>query len=736
MQAGNLSGGDVLAYTTRVLVAGVQRYGSWSVSRELSGDLPAQVVAVAGVTQASGSVSWFQEKDVSERPMQPWNPPEWLPARGERVEIFVSDGVTEWKQFHGVIDKTTGSLDGGFQSTLIDDYDKTSASVTHQAMLRSMPPLAIDGSETYRSAGLHPLYYVDFALRAAGFHCTPPREWDSLLFAPIQGSWWPHFGQLASTSGDGLNTVAPWGLGRKDGSATYLPAANPAMGVTVQASILVAPDHADTAEIVMNYGPSDHLRLSLNAGREAIALKNGVEVCRLTIGAGIVVSMLAKAGTISLRTDTGATASGAFTASGVGLSDIRVTSGLSSSVAGFQVSLPALASHEHISTLWKPSAVLDTSSLLLSGIIDAAPVIEGMTAADLLGEIGKSTLSAMWIDETGVFRWVASDALRARTPARTVTTLDDVLSLGWEDGLLGTASKVTVKYQRPSVTKSRWRTVVLSRGGGSQSIKSGDEAEIFLEPEADTHWILPSFDFLEVGGTVSTWASANNPAYSLVGLYYTTDGGTTESVGLACTITTSQLGPQKAVVKYVAGTWPSDVEGVLKTSPTRSSLWPKNRDQDLPRLMGRGLVKYLGQEVSATGAGGPGPELVHDIGVWAGRTDSTLIPDRMASYIQSQTATPSPIITGVSIVPDPRLQLGDVITVESALMGVTLTVLITGMSTGHAAGGMSMELSVRVISADVTGMTYEQFNMGGNLTYAQLNALAPTPQTYAQFNAE
>lgn len=739
MQAGNLVGGDVLSFTTRILVNGVQRYGSWNTDRELSGDLPAQVVAVSGVTQATGSVSWFQEADATDMPMQPWNPPAWLPRRGDRVEVFTGDGVTEWKVFHGLIDRTTGDSSTGFQSTLIDDYDRTSAGIEHVALLRSMPPLAIDGSEPYRDIGLHPLYYVDYALRAASFYCTPRREYDNLLYAPMQGSWWPHYGVLKSTSGNGLNSTNQWGLGRRDGGVVYLPAKNPSMGTTVQMSALIAPGHTGTADFYLDYGSTaNHIRLTVNSARVAIAQKNGIEVCRLTMGAGTVISLLAKSGAISLKTDKGTTVSGAFTVSGTGLSAIRVNTDANANITGFQASLPVNTSHEHSSTSWVPSARLDTSSLLLSGIIDAGPAIEDVTAADLIDGIGKATLSAMWIDETGVFQWVPSDALRSRSPSRTVTTLDDVLSLGWEDGLLSTASKVTVKYKRPSVTKSRWRTTVIARGGGSQSLKSGDEAEIFLEPESGTHWIMPSYDFLEVGATVGIWNSANIPSYSLVGMYFSADGGTNDATGLTCVITTSQLGPQKALVKYVAGSWPSDVEGVLKTSPTNANLWPKNREMDLPRMVGGGFWEEVEQQSVATGAGGPGPELVHDAGVWVGRAGSTEIPDRVADYIAGQTAVPQPTITGLGIVPDPRLQLGDVITVESELMGVTLTVLITSVSMGHDGSELSMELGVRVISVTRDSMTYAQYDqsINGNLSYAQWQALGPVPQSYAEFNNE
>lgn len=725
-------------FVTRILVGGVQRYGAWSTDRELPGDLPQQVVAVSGVTQATGSVEWFREEDVEQLPMHPWNPPGWMPARGDQVEIFVGDGVTEWKVFHGRIDRTTGSVGGGFQSTLIDFYDQFSAEVSHRAMLRVMPPLAWDGSEPYRSVGLHPLYYVDYALRNARFYTTPAREAQCSMHAPLQGSLWPHWGLLRAGATT-VNTVTPWGLGKTDFTAVYVPSVTASMGVPVQVSMLVAPGHAGAVDFMLDYGTTEkQLKLSVNSERVAIAYRNGVEVCRLSLGAGTIISMLVKNQTVSLRTDRAASVSGSMLApSGSNMFQIRVNAGPGASVGGLQVSHPSSAVQEHASTRFVPSAVFDTTSLELSGVLDAGPNIEGRVVNNLLNEITNATLSTLWIDETGVARWAASDTLRERAPARTVTTLDDVFSLSWETDLLATSSRVVVKGLRPSISRGRWRNMVLARGTG-ETIKSEDELEIFLEPESDEDWIMPAFDTLEVGGASNIWGPANNPAYSLTGLYYTADGGTTEATGLTCSISTAELGFQKLLVRYVAGDWPSDVEGVLKTSPTNTILWPKNRDQELPRLIGRGRIKWGEEQVVSVGAGGPGPELVHEVGYWANRADSTAILERYAAYISGQTSAPEPIITGLSINPDPRLQLGDVIRIESGMMGVTLTALIVSVSMGHGADGLSMELGVRVIGSTRNHVTYAQYDreLAGNLTYAQWQALGPLPQTYAQFNQE
>lgn len=273
-------------------------------------------------------------------------------------------------------------------------------------------------------------------------------------------------------------------------------------------------------------------------------------------------------------------------------------------------------------------------------------------------------------------------------------------------------------------------------------MKSGDEIEIFLEAPSGEEWIMPSYHFLEMGGTVEPWGgwgSYNNPAYSAVGLHFTDDGGETEIFGLPCEITTEQLGYQKALIRYEAGSWPSDVEGVLKTSEDHQ-LWPRNRGENLPRLVGMGKVEWMDDAVIVEGPGGPGPELVHDSGYWANRVEAEGTKAAIAEYLASQTAIPQPVVRGLEVVPDPRLQLGDVITIESQnYLGVRLNTLIVGKSTSKDHAGLSQSLTVRIIDSQTTSTTYAEFEKqlpDTSLTYQQWQAIEPTSQSYQEFNSD
>lgn len=200
MQPGTLSVSDAQHFTSRILVDGVEReHVSWSVDRELSGDLPAQVVSGSGIVQASGTIVWAQADAVADAPTHPFNTSSGqIPRKGSRVTIWSGDGASEWRQFTGLIDSTTGDIGGDLQSSIIDDRDKLDAPFSHEPLLRVMTPI-LRGADDYRAVGLTHLYYMDAALRTAGFYAVPPREARQALSVPAQSSLWPEDGIMTGS---------------------------------------------------------------------------------------------------------------------------------------------------------------------------------------------------------------------------------------------------------------------------------------------------------------------------------------------------------------------------------------------------------------------------------------------------------------------------------------------------------------------------------------------------------
>lgn len=740
MQAGALVTSDVQAFTSRVLVDGVQRpHVSWSVDRSFSGGLPAQVAGWSGITQATASVDWASANDVTNGGLNPWNRSTgWVPAKGAKVEIFAGDGTTEWKQFTGVVDKTTGSVGGGFQSSCIDGYDRLSAGVSHDALLRIMPPL-VDGGE-YRGVGLVSTYYVDLAMRAGGFYCTPRQESNASLFVPCQGGMWPHSGTVQNAGPlvssteirHAENRSAPWGFAVCNFNVTYLPRFTQPASAPLQVSAMVASESLGTFVLTVNYGASNYAQVAVTSERTVIARINDTEICRISLGSATVFSVLYKGGAVSIRTSGGATVSGAGTLTGGSTSTIVASGAVEARVAGIQVNHPTEAYMEHAPSYFVPSAVIGTGYVGHLGTLGAAKAVKDTSAVELIEEISNATLTAMWIDELGVLRWEPSVALRSQNTMQTVTTLDDITSLGWEDSLLGSRSKVTVKWLDASISTGRYQNILVYEGS-SQTLGSNERIEEIISPSSEEAWVMVDDTPSRIGHNV--WPPYNTKKGSFVGVDYVQGGNSVSPTGMPNTvITMDKIGPDAwKIVHAVDGSFPIGAEATLATSPTHADLYTHNRNKGLPRISAGAKVMFTEKEIVPAGPFGIGPELVHEGGIWV----QDLIAANLASYLQSETVNPRPVITDLGVTYDPRRQLGDKITIDSPnLMGVVLQALVTGVSNSAGAGGFEQSLTVVITAASSTFQTYEDFNRaGGTLTYQQWQALGPLPETYTQFNS-
>ncbi|HJX77266.1 hypothetical protein [Glutamicibacter sp.] len=730
MLPGSFTGGDVRELVTYALVNGVRReVESFSSDRDLAGDLPEQVAAGGGVSGGSGTIVWAQLEDVQSREISPWHKPSgWPPSSGDRVVVYVTDGATDFPRFTGAIDKTSGTVGGGIQSTVIDDRDKLNASFTHEALLRHHVPFS-EGA-AYRSIGLSHWYPLTMALRKAGFYNTPPPVADVAVSVPLQGSVWPEGGTVTLASGGGsTGTIhagfysAPWGYAAGAFDATYQPRTSYNGSEPLQITVMVAPDHAANANIYVNYG-ADHVRLRVHPNRVVYAQLNGVLVAQLgpsSIVGMTAVTLLVKNGVWTLRTDKGYTAMGSQVLPAVVMGTIRVTAENGARIAGIQVGRPLRTSHEFSSLSFTPSMRFVPGNL--ASTMDMMPRLENRNIADLVDEICKATLTAAWFDESGVLQLVSADTMRNASPAQTITTLDDITELGWEDSLLSVRSRVEVTWKDASISKSLQQRKELFRGSGD-SLVSADNVEVFATPDDSTEWL--GVDRALTILNTSNWGVYNSRRGSFAGYFYSTNGETATESGLTMTVSTENIGTAGVKINHVAGTYPTDVEATLGTSPTSTALWSYLRNQNLPVIRGYGEGKWI-DEVTVSATVGPGyaPELTHDLGFWGHPLfEGGSVAQRLADFIAGMVTAPTPTLSGVGVLYDPRRQLGDVITIQSGILDVTLKALVVGISESHAPGDHSQTLTVRIISVTSTRkITYAEFEAawsGGN--YAAFEA--------------
>lgn len=742
MQAGSLVLSDSMFYKSRVLVNGVAREcASWSVGRELSGDLPQQVAAASGLVQATGTIVWVEEYDVDDMPTTPFNTSSgWLPRRGNRVEIFAGDGVSEWKVFTGLVDSSSGSVGESFQSTIIDDRDKLDKPFTHDALLRVMPPLT-RGAPDYRGVGLTYLYFVDAALRVAGFYATPPAEGRQAVSVPCQGSMWPEVGVMTlgvvggqAGSGSWANTYnSVDGVATSNVSNTYKPASVSPYGTLFRSSLTVDPSHSGNAFLTTYFDGSNNIQLSVAGSRTVSARLNGVTVCSLSMGSAVRVSLVVEGSAWELRTNTGASATGtAAPPTSANIDRVVVLADPSSRIAGVHVCWPA-GSQRWAYTSFIPSAKYSIDDLTLYGIMDASPAIVEGTSFDLLEEISQATLSAMWIDEHGVFRWAPSTTLANGSPVRELNTADDILSLPWEDNLLGTRSKVTAKYRVPAVSRSRWDNILWYQGS-AETLESNQEKNEFISPEADKDWIGEPSQLITLGDTGSG-IPANSGQGSLTGAQLT--DGTTEVLGNNyLTSSLTKVNGTTYKLKNTVGSLPAGKQLELRYPTVSSTIRQRWLKEPFPIIRGFAETSWTDTEIVGSTSGPSwAPVLEHEVGPWLSREEEieTVTLTRLVNYLAKQTSVSLPTIGSMSITPDPRLQLGDRVTIRSnKYIGAVFTAIITGISLS-AGDAFTQEISVRLTSLEATFETYDGWNSQypGVLTYDQWAAL--TSMTYNQF---
>lgn len=730
MLVGELVSNDVMALQSYIIVNGVERaHESWSISRDIVGDLPEQVAAGGGVKQATGSIVWATEDDVTDMSPNPWNASAgWLPKPGDAVTIWAGDGATWWQQFVGVIDAPTGDVGSSSQSSIIDYTDRLNKGVEHSTVFRQHPP-TIEGSNLM-GVGMGPAYVIDRVLRTCGFRCTPQLESGAVVSVPGQTSLWPEIGVMTNAGAIPFNYRTVWGWVSGGIEASYKPNVALARSAPVQITARVAAEHAGTATIDAVYG-SDIVQLQVTPSRGVVARLNGAAVATLAdMGAETIVTLLVKSGVWTIKTPT-ATASGSLAIpAGSNLTGVDLDGDGESRVAGFQVSSPPPD--------WEFAAIGHADgyfleSLGLSGTMSVLRSYSRRKAIDVLDEISKATLAPFWFDEAGRLQLISTDVLLAREPVQTLTTMDDITKLSWQNGLLSVRSKVSLNYQEPTINRSQFSNITMWQGSG-ETLESGQVANFIAAEPADEDWA--EVDNFAIGGA-GGGPTFNQGRGTWVNSYLEdADGVQTSSVGYATWTGISSIGMEAKKVAVTAGTLPVGKSLVIGYQDD-VAFAERFRGTGAPIFRGRGKAVWTDMSVSSAITGPEGfPELVHDAGPWLSQEGSTILQDRIVDFIAEQVTTPKPTITGMEVIYDPRRQLGDVIIISSpTYMGVELTALIVGVR-NSAGDSFTQSLDVRIINSASTFTTYGEHEAAypDTLTYEQWRLLYPDTTTFDGFN--
>lgn len=708
-----------------VTVDGVPREAtSVSTERELGGG---GVPGMKATAAAEGNAEWAQLVNASSAPAySPWTRTgNWPPATGSAIQVTTGTQFESFRMLTGVVSDSGAGSDGLISSSLIDPVDRLHREVTILPMLAVMPPNTFGGP--LRAVGMSSDWVASKALRLCGFHSTPPLIAASPgVDVPGWGSVWPERGTCLTAS-NFVGTAAAdflsseWGWGMYSVDATYSPDGTLAMS-GMEASALVSEYHAASSAIrVSPVGSSAMIELVVNSDRSIKAqyTYDGTSTVVATLPAVAKtftrVSMRVSAGSIWLGTNDGRVASGTNPAPSSVMSAnvqtvaIRAVDG--SRIGGVVVGvMPSGYYHS-----FKVNARLYAGTSLNPKMV-ATPAILREDGLDLLSEIANASCRSYWWDEDGMLSWIPGDYMMARTSSLTITSKDNLINLGWSESLADTYESVAVGYKTPVVSRSRFPDVMVWQGSGD-SMGSNETKDELVYPASDEDWIQPDASPILAQG--SFLSDLNLGRRSLMG-GIRTDGNTTSWAYLSGG--TEYL---KTTIKYISALrWKftyetaglptgESIQRAMPNETATTGFWQRWRNEKLPIIRAYGKTAWADASVAA-GSGPPAAGTYqHDGDKWVqGYSDETA--GRIAAFLADWLCKPRIRATDVEVIHDPRIQVGDVVTVrDEHAHGVELKVLVTRVKQTVSAGASSMILDFFVIEGGSAWRTLGDHNAAG-----------------------
>ena len=742
MLSGDITPG-IPQWRTEITVNGTVRdVQSIDWDTEMTGDLPDQVVAMGGVSGTDGTIQWAAQDPVTTRPVSPWaKTAGWPPSSGDRVRCRVTDGVTWWTRWTGVIDKTSGDPTSGFQSTIIDYRDKLTGLFTMEALLRYAPP--VEEGAGFRAFWLTSWHVLTQALRSRGIYNVPSAEARCEFSIPLQGSVHPEHGTV--TDVEGLTDYpqfsdAPWGHAAGSFRATIIPRLGYGRDQPLQLTMMLGDNHAGTAYVEVQFG-TGRVRLSATTARSVSARYvdasgESTSVADLTstaMNGADIVQLLVKNGQWTLRNDQGQEATGSRTLPTGALLQGALYATTDARLAGVQVSRPDTVAREFRSLSFAPS--MRYAASLMASTMNMSPALRARSVPDLVNEILSATLTASWWDEEGVLRLRASDRLHTTGRTSILTTLDDITSLQWAESARAVRSSVDVTWKQANITLSALQRVELWRGR-NDSLTTGEVNEDFVTPESGIEWF--GVDRRPRNLTGTEWSAYNLPRESYTGVWFSnSNGDEVSTAGGDVRIVAEDLYADSMKITTTVVATPPGTEANTSTPPEAVGLRNYRRGEAMPVIRGFARGEWI-DETTSTDAGPPSaPVLVHNLGYWGGMFSTDTVAERIGAFLAEMVSAPQPTITGMGVVYDPRRQLGDIYLIRSEWLRIELRVLVVGISESHGPDGAHQTLTVRVTDATPIGtVTYDDLAAAwGSSNYTGLQA-AWSSLTYSDFVAD
>ncbi len=606
------------------------------------------------------------------------------------------------RKFTGYVDRYTVAVDGSVEFTCIDRRSDL-RNITALPPVVTAPPF---------NAGLTSEFAIDALLRQStaksvgGFISTWPRQRPQcLLAAGMRASTWPEIGQLVTTSSQPRPSFRPGVFG----SALAAPAAVLGGGLGALSYQLSSPIGTTVFVEFWCYGlffPTYvglHSAGSLALGLPLMLLQ--VQSTGITVTPGpqlggpaftwsftptgtphyvsFALTLPAAGGTawsVTATCDTttqsgGGTFTTARTADPWSFATVNAQSG---TIEALQITAEAAPASNYGYT---PTAVLDPSA----NAMQVMPAVEG-DPWQALQQIAHAELGDAGFDEWGVFRFYNRQRLRSGTSVRDITSRTSLKTFGFDNSAASVINRAQVGYT--SWTFAATRSIVYSL----------DTARRI--PRYTTVPIVVKLETLAANVDTSITVLPNNSTTTTTSNYRLSidQAGTTEHPG-GVTMTVVQTGADQITIfaRNQSGTdaWtvsPANYTDITVGTPLlRLAAVPVTPDNEV-------LADY--QYPSATNGGAASSrfgEVAYQLtgNPWLQDADTA---SQLTQDIVNASYTPIPNLTGVEIVPDPRLQIADRgHLLDQDVTGLDEFAQIFGISTTFEAGQYGMSLDMRTL---------------------------------------
>lgn len=732
------SGKAVMAPGAKVWTNGVERrVSSVSMDREL-GD---PFLGGSGLIASTGDVELAHDSaTVFTRQASPWSP--LAMASGTSVAVEIGYGAALARVFSGAVDGLAGAAGEPDTFGIVDDFDKLDQQITLDPLLASMPP-QYDGGP-YRHIGLSPTYVTSTILRKCGYYATPPVRSGNVLSVPLNGSSWAEYGQTYTSSklGD-ANTWpdfvnAPWGQGLSALNAQYIPVRPPIGSTPLEISLLVGAAGTSGNTVVAAYWGSDYVRVLVSASRQVYLdyFLGGVlyrpvnlSAAKMT-GAERVVCRVTPGGTWTITADNGETITGSQS-----FGKTVVPETVSVSVPSGATVIGGLMVGYHDSpppTFTRSAALTEPAS---SSSLVGMPAIVRESASKVLREQAAAELAGFWLDDRGVVQWRNRYWLVAGTPVATLTAKRDLLGMPWEVPARTKAQKVTVTGKIPVASIATRATVTVYEGSAG-TLSSGQVVQEVIEAGSDTDWIIPDYSLEWLTADAERLGGFNYGRRSWLGAVKITEGmdGPVETWIAGTDLTMDVLGPQSFSYKFTAPALAGTEVAELRSHSGDPAIRAGHRGVNLPIVRAYGkAVWYEKSETIEVPGSVQAAEYVHDASWFVQHQTARAA---LTQAVSERANNPVPMLREVPIIPDARIERGDIITIQDEIhTGVTLRCLVTGIHLSARNGEQDMSLDLRVLAVTGQSRTYGELEkVWAGANYAALES-EWTANTYAQFEA-